>query len=39
MVVETDLARARRWVERDNDSLPERAREQVRYELDVADRQ
>lgn len=38
MVAETDLARARRWVERHNDSLPERAREQVRYELDVADR-
>ena len=38
MVAETDLARARRWVERHNDSLPEQAREQVRYELEVADR-
>jgi hypothetical protein len=35
---ETDVARARRWVERRNDRLPERARGQIRYELDVADR-
>lgn len=38
VVPETDLARARRWVDRRNDSLPERARDQGRYELDVADR-
>lgn len=35
---ETDVARARRWVAARNDSLPGRARDQVRYELDVADR-
>jgi len=35
---DTDVARARQWVERRNDRLPERARGQIRYELDVADR-
>jgi len=35
---ETDVARARRWVADRNDRLPERARGQLRYELDVADR-
>ncbi len=35
---ETDVARARHWVGLRNDSLPDRARDQVRYELDVADR-
>jgi len=35
---ETDVARARRWVDGRNDRLPERARGQIRYELDVADR-
>lgn len=35
---ETGVARARRWVERRNDALPERARGQVRYELDIAAR-
>ncbi|GMU79845.1 MAG: hypothetical protein AMXMBFR46_26340 [Acidimicrobiia bacterium] len=35
---ETDVARARRWVERRNDELPARARGQIRYELDVAER-
>jgi len=38
VIPETDVARARRWVGARNDSLPERARDQVRYELDVADR-
>lgn len=38
VVPETDVARARRWVQRRNDSLSERAREQVRYDLDVTDR-
>lgn len=35
---ETDVARVRRWVDARNDRLPERARGQIRYELDVADR-
>ena len=38
MLPETDVARARRWVEARNDRLPERARGQIHYELDVADR-
>lgn len=35
---DTDVARARRWVDRRNADLPERARGEVRYEVDVADR-
>ena len=35
---ETDLARARRWVDARNEQLPPRARGQIRYELDVDDR-
>lgn len=35
---DTDVARIRRWVDSRNDRLPERARGQIRYELDVADR-
>ncbi len=38
MLPETDVARVRRWVDAHNDRLPERARGQIRYELDVADR-
>ena len=38
MLPQTDVARARRWVEDRNDRLPERARGQIRFELDVADR-
>jgi hypothetical protein len=32
---ETDVARVRRWVADRNERLPERARDQIRYELDV----
>jgi hypothetical protein len=35
MLPETDLARARRWIDARNDRLPERARGQIAYELDV----
>ncbi len=35
MLPETDVARVRRWVEERNERLPERARGQIRYELDV----
>jgi hypothetical protein len=38
MLPETDVARLRRWVDARNGALPERARGQIRYELDVADR-
>jgi hypothetical protein len=38
MLPETDVARVRRWVDARNNRLPERARGQIRYELDVADR-
>jgi hypothetical protein len=38
MLPETDVARVRRCVDARNDALPERARGQVHYELDVADR-
>ena len=36
MLPETDVARVRRWVNARNDALPDRARGQIRYELDVA---
>jgi hypothetical protein len=35
---DTDVARVRRWVDGRNDRLPDRARGQIRFELDVADR-
>jgi len=35
---ETDVVRVRRWVQARNERLPERARGQIRYELDIADR-
>jgi hypothetical protein len=35
---EIDVARVRRWVDQRNDRLPDRARGQIRFELDVADR-
>ncbi|MCB1258230.1 MAG: hypothetical protein KDB26_14055 [Microthrixaceae bacterium] len=38
MLPETDLARIRRWVEARAARLPERARDQIRYEIDVDDR-
>jgi hypothetical protein len=36
---ETDIARVRRWIDGRNDRLPEHARGQTRFGLDVADRQ
>lgn len=38
MLPETDVARVRRWVKSRNDGLSERARSQIVYELDIADR-
>ncbi|MFI5042764.1 MAG: DUF3024 domain-containing protein [Acidimicrobiales bacterium] len=35
---EIDVVRVRRWAGARNERLPERARGQIRYELDVADR-
>jgi hypothetical protein len=35
---ETDVARVRRWIDARNDGLPERARGQMLYELDVEPR-
>jgi hypothetical protein len=35
---EIDVARVRRWVDARNKRIPQRARDQVRYELDIADR-
>jgi hypothetical protein len=35
MLPETDMARVRRWVDARNDDLPERARGQIVYDLDV----
>ncbi len=36
MLPDLDLARVARWIDSRNDSLPERAQGQIRYELDVA---
>ncbi len=38
MLPETDVARVRGWVQARNDALPARARGEIRYELDVAER-
>lgn len=38
MIPEVDIARVRRWIDARNGNLPERARGQIRYELDVTDR-
>lgn len=38
MLPETDIARVRRWVADRNERLPEQARDQIRYELDVGPR-
>ncbi len=38
VIPELDLRRVRRWVDARNDSLPERARGLIRFELDVTDR-
>ena len=35
---DADLVITRRWVDRHNDDIPERARDQIRYELDIEDR-
>jgi hypothetical protein len=32
---ETDLARIRRWVEKENEKIPPQARDEVRIEIDV----
>lgn len=38
MIPEPDLARLRRWAEAKNSELPETARGQIRYEIDMTDR-
>lgn len=38
VVPDLDLARLRRWAERRNAELPDRAKGQVEYRLDVSDR-
>lgn len=38
MIPEVDLARVRKWIEARNANMPEHARGQIRYELDVTDR-
>jgi hypothetical protein len=38
LLPETDVARVRRWVADRNSRIPERARDEIRYELDVDDR-
>ena len=38
MIPDLDLARVQRWIDARNAEIPERARDQIRYEIDVADR-
>lgn len=38
MIPDTDLARVRRWLDDRNEGIPEQARMQIRYEMDVTDR-
>lgn len=38
MIPDLDLARVRRWIDQRNADMPPRARDQVRYEIEVADR-
>ena len=38
MIPEPDLARLQQWAEAQNSGLPESARDQIRYEIDVTDR-
>lgn len=38
VIPDTDLARVRRWVDARNNEIPEHAREQIRFEIDVTDR-
>lgn len=38
MIPDLDLARVRKWIDERNASVPPTARDQLRYEVDVADR-
>jgi len=38
MIPDLDLARVRKWIDQRNADMPPRARDQIRYEVDVADR-
>jgi hypothetical protein len=38
MIPDLDLARARKWTDQLHADMPPRARDQIRYEVDVADR-
>ncbi len=38
MIPDTDLARVRRWIDAQNEAVPENVRDQLRYELEVSDR-
>ncbi len=38
MIGDADLARVQRWLDARNDEIPERARDHIRYELDVTNR-
>ncbi len=38
MIPDLDLARVQRWIDARNTALSPRARDQIRYEIDVADR-
>lgn len=38
MIPDLDLARVRKWIDQRNADMPPRARVQIRYEIDVADR-
>jgi hypothetical protein len=38
MIPDLDLARVRRWIDARNAEIPVDARDQIRYEIDVADR-
>ncbi len=38
MIPEADLARVQRWMQARNDAVPEHARDQIRFEMDVGER-
>lgn len=38
MIPDLDLARVRKWIDQRNAEMPSRARDQIRYEIDVTDR-
>ncbi len=38
MIPDLDLARVRKWIDQRSDEMPPRARDQIRYEIDVTDR-